>query len=125
PPDRQVLHLLPQEFVLDGQSGMRDPLGMIGSKLEVRVHVVTAAASATQNVITAVNRAGIHVLDTVYEPLGCADAVLRPEERELGVCLEDIGAGSSDVIAFIDGAVTHTAAIPVGGDHFTSDISVG
>jgi cell division protein FtsA len=125
PADRQVLHLLPQEFILDHQPGVRDPTGMIGSKLGVRVHVVTTAANTTQNVITAVNRAGIQVQDTIFEPLACADAVLRPEERDLGVCLVDIGAGSSDVIAFQESAVTHTAVIPVGGDHFTSDISVG
>src|SRR5437868_182756 len=125
PDDREVLHLLPQEFILDDQGGVQDPLGMIGSKLEVRVHVVTVAASAIQNVVTAVNRAGIHVDDTVFEPLACADAVLRAEERELGVCLMDIGAGSTDVVAFMGGAVAHTSVIPVGGDHFTSDISVG
>lgn len=125
PDDREVLHLLPQEFILDGQPGMRDPLGMIGSKLEVRVHVVTAASSATQNVVTAANRAGIHIDDTVFEPLACADAVLRPEERELGACVVDIGAGSTDLVAFLEGAVVHTASIAVGGDHFTSDISVG
>jgi len=125
PSDRDVLHLLPQEFILDNQAGMRDPVGMIGSKLEVKVHMVTAASTAAQNVVTAVNRAGIHVDDTVFEPLACADSALRPEERELGVCLVDIGAGSTDIVAFHDGAVAHTAVIPVGGDHFTSDISVG
>lgn len=125
PADREVLHLLPQEFILDHQPGIRDPLGMMGSKLEVKVHVITAANSATQNVVTVLNRAGVHVNDTVFEPLACADAVLRPEERELGVCLVDIGAGSSDVIAFQDGAVAYSAVLPVGGDHFTSDISVG
>ena len=98
---------------------------MIGSKLEVKVHMVTAASTAAQNVVTAVNRAGIHVDDTVFEPLACADSALRPEERELGVCLVDIGAGSTDIVAFHDGAVAHTAVIPVGGDHFTSDLSVG
>src|SRR5690349_23618037 len=87
PDDREVLHLLPQEFILDDQAGVRDPAGMMGSKLEVRVHVVTAAGSATQNVVTAVNRAGVHVDDTVFEPLACADSVLRADERELGVCL--------------------------------------
>ncbi|HZR30569.1 MAG TPA: cell division protein FtsA [Terriglobales bacterium] len=125
PADRDVLHLLPQEFILDDQPGIRDPLGMIGSKLEVRVHLVTAAGSATQNVVTAINRAGIHVDDTVFEPLACADAALRSEERELGVCLVDIGAGSTQLIAFVEGAVVHTAVLPVGGDHFTGDISVG
>lgn len=125
PADREVLHLLPQEFILDGQCGVQDPLGMMACRLEVRVHIVTAAASTTQNVVTAVNRAGVHVDDTVFEPLACADAVLRPDERELGVCLADIGAGSTGLIVFQNGAVAHTAVLPVGGDHFTSDLSVG
>jgi cell division protein FtsA len=125
PNDREILHLLPQEFILDDQYGIRDPLGMMGTRLEVRVHIVTAAASATQNVITAVNKAGVHVDDTVFEPLACADSVLRSDERELGVCLAEIGAGSTDLIVFQDGAVAHTGVIPVGGDHFTSDLSVG
>ena len=98
---------------------------MMATRLEVRVHMVTAASSATQNVVTAVNRAGVHVDDTVFEPLACADAVLRSDERELGVCLADIGAGSTSLIVFQEGAVAHTAVIPIGGDHFTSDLSVG
>jgi cell division protein FtsA len=125
PVDREIIHLLPQEFILDDQAGVHDPLGMVASRLEVRVHMITAAASATQNVVTAVNRAGIHVDDTVYEPLACADAVLRSDERELGICLVDIGAGSTSIIVFQDSAVAHTAVIPVGGDHFTSDLAVG
>jgi cell division protein FtsA len=125
PADREILHLLPQEFILDDQSGIRDPLGMMGTRLEVRVHIVTAASSATQNVVTAVNRAGVHVDDTVFEPLACADSVLRSDERELGVCLAEIGAGSTDVVVFQDGAVAHTTVVPIGGDHFTSDLSVG
>jgi cell division protein FtsA len=125
PADREILHLLPQEFILDEQSGVHDPLGMMAMRLEVRVHMVTAGSSATQNVITAVNRAGVHVDDTVFEPLACADAVLRADERELGVCLVDIGAGSTSLIVFQEGAVLHSAVIPVGGDHFTSDLSVG
>jgi cell division protein FtsA len=125
PADREILHLLPQEFILDGQSGVQDPTGMMATRLEVRVHIVTAASSATQNVVTAVNKAGVHVDDTVFEPLACADAVLRADERELGICLIDLGAGSCDLIVFQQGAVAHTAVIPVGGDHFTSDLSVG
>ena len=93
PADREILHLLPQEFILDDQTGVHDPLGMMATRLEVRVHMVTAASSATQNVVTAVNRAGVHVDDTVFEPLACADAVLRADERELGVCLVDLGRG--------------------------------
>ena len=125
PADREVLHLLPQEFILDDQSGVHDPLGMMAVRLEVRVHMVTAASSATQNVISAVNRAGVQVDDTVFEPLACADAVLRNDERELGVCLVDMGAGSTSLIVFQEGAVIHSAVIPIGGDHFTSDLSVG
>ncbi|HMH00954.1 MAG TPA: cell division protein FtsA, partial [Terriglobales bacterium] len=125
PADREILHLLPQEFILDDQAGVHDPLGMMATRLEVRVHMVTTVANATQNMVTAVNRAGVHVDDTVFEPLACADSVLRADERELGVCLADLGAGSTGIIVFQDGAVAHTGAIPVGGDHFTSDISVG
>jgi len=125
PVDREILHLLPQEFILDGQAGVHDPLGMMPARLEVRVHMVTAATSATQNVITAVNKAGVHVDDTVFEPLAAADSVLRNDEREMGVCLADIGAGSTELIVFLQGAVAFTGVIPVGGDHFTSDLSVG
>ena len=125
PPDREVLHLLPQEFILDEQHGVHDPLGMIATRLEVRVHMISAATSATQNVVTAVNRAGVHVDDTVFEPLACADSVLRSDERELGICLAEIGAGSTNLLVIQEGAVAHSAVLPVGGDHFTSDLSVG
>jgi cell division protein FtsA len=125
PADRQIIHLLPQDYILDEQDGIRDPLGMQGTRLEVRVHVATAAASATQNVVTALNRAGIHVDDTIFEPLAAADSVLRADERELGVCLAEIGAGSLDAVVFHDGVVVHTAVVPIGGDHFTSDVAVG
>jgi len=125
PADREILHLLPQEFILDGHNVVQDPLGMMATRLEVRVHIVTASSSATQNVVTAVNRAGVHVDDTVYEPLACADSVLSSDERELGICLADLGAGSTNLIVFHEGAVAHTAGIPIGGDHFTSDLSFG
>lgn len=125
PSDREILHLLPHEFILDDLTGVHDPLGMVASRLEVRVHMITAAASSTQNVVTAVNRAGVHVDDTVFEPLACADSVLRADERELGVCLADVGAGSTSLVVFQEGAVAHTAVLPIGGDHFTSDLSVG
>lgn len=125
PEDRQTLHLLPQQFILDEQDGIRDPEGMVGMRLEAQVHVVTAAATAAQTVVTALNRAGIHVDDTIYEPLAAADALLRPDERELGVCLIDIGAGSTDMIVYYEGAVANTGAIPIGGDHFTNDVAVG
>jgi len=125
PEDREVVHLLPQQFILDDQEGIRDPAGMLGAKLEVKVHVVTAASTATQNVVSALNRAGIHVDNTVFEPLASADAILKSDERELGVCLADIGAGSTDVVVLHEGSVVHTAVIPIGGDHFTNDVAVG
>ncbi|HUS19775.1 MAG TPA: cell division protein FtsA [Terriglobales bacterium] len=125
PADREMVHLLPQEFIVDQQSGIRDPLGMTGMKLEVSVHMVTAGQSSTQNVVTCANRAGIQVDDTVFEGLGAAECVLRPDERELGVCLLDIGAGSTDMIAFFEGWVAHTGVVPIGGDHFTNDVAVG
>lgn len=125
PPDRQILHLLPQEFLLDDQPGVREPLGMVGSRLEVKVHMITAGASATQNVVTAINRAGVHVDATVYEALASADAVLRSDERELGICVADIGAGSTDLLVFSEGAVVHAGVVPIGGDHFTNDVAVG
>ncbi|HLW51661.1 MAG TPA: cell division protein FtsA [Candidatus Angelobacter sp.] len=125
PPDREVLHLLPQEFILDDQAGVRDPAGMMGRRLEVNLTIVTAASSATQNVVTAANRAGLHVDNVVYEGLMSADAILRPDEKELGVCLADVGAGSTDLIVYSDGMVAHAGVVPVGGDHFTNDVAVG
>src|SRR6202043_3158425 len=125
PNDREILHLLPQEFILDDQAGVHDPLGMMAARLEVRVHMITAATSATQNVITAVNRAGVHVDDTAFESLAAADSVLRADEREMGVCLADVGAGSTELVVFLQGAVAFTGVIPLGGDHFTSDLSLG
>jgi cell division protein FtsA len=125
PPDREVLHLLPQEFILDDQAGVRDPAGMMWMRLVVYLHMVTASSSATQNVITAANRAGIRVDNTVYEALVVADSTLRAEEKDMGVCLVDIGAGSSDLIVYFEGMVAHSGAAPVGGDHFTNDVAVG
>jgi cell division protein FtsA len=125
PEDHEPLHLLPQEFIVDGQPGVHDPAGLMGKKVEVRVHVITAGTTATQNVVTAANRAGIHVDDTVFEALACADSVLQTDERELGVCLADIGAGSTDLIVYYEGVVIHTGAVPIGGDHFTNDVAVG
>jgi cell division protein FtsA len=125
PADRQPIHLLPQEYIVDEQRGIQDPLGMTGKTLEVRVHVATASVSAIQSAVTVVNKAGVQVDDTVFEPLASADAVLRSDERELGVCLADIGAGSTDLIVFHEGAVQHTGVVPIGGDHFTNDVAVG
>ena len=125
PVDREVLHILPQEYLVDEQGAIRDPLGMTGAKLEVSVHIVTAAASSTQSVITAANKAGVQVDDTVFEGLAAAESTLRPGEREVGVCLLDIGAGSTELIALFEGSVAHTGVVPIGGDHFTNDIAVG
>ncbi len=123
--DRTVLHVLPQEFLLDAQDNIRDPMGMVGQRLEVNVHLVTASAAATQNLITAVNRAGVVVADTVLEPLAAAEACLTQDERELGCCLLDIGGGTTELLVYGGGVVRHTSAIPVGGDHFTNDLAVG
>jgi cell division protein FtsA len=125
PPDREVLHVLPQEFVVDGQDNIRDAIGMVGQKLEANVHIVTASATATQNVITAVNKAGIIVDDTVLEPLASAEACLTQDERELGCCLLDVGGGTTEMIVFSGGVVRHSAAVAIGGDHFTNDLAVG
>ena len=127
PADRELLHVLPQEFLLDSQDGIRDPLGMVGARLEANVHLVMASTLAWQNVVTAVNRAGIEIPDsgTVFEPLACAETCLTLDDRELGVALVDLGAGSSDLIVYQHGSVWHTASIPVGGEHFTNDIAVG
>ncbi|MCU1285352.1 MAG: cell division protein FtsA [Acidobacteriales bacterium] len=125
PADREMMHLLPQEYIVDQQSSIRDPLGMIGMKLEVSVHIVTAGKSSSQNVVTAANRAGIQVDDTIFEGLASAEGTLKSDERELGICLLDIGAGSTDLIVYFEGAVAHTGVVPIGGDHFTNDVAVG
>jgi cell division protein FtsA len=125
PGDSEVLHVLPQEFSLDAQDNIRDAIGMVGQRLEVNVHIVTASGTATQNIVTAVNRAGVRVDDTVLEPFASAEACLTQDERELGSCLLDIGGGTTEMIVYTGGVVRHTAAIPVGGDHFTNDIAVG
>jgi cell division protein FtsA len=125
PEDREVLHVLPQEFFLDGQDNIRDAIGMVGQRLEANVHIVTASGTATQNIVTAVNRAGVRVDDTVLEPFASAEACLTQDERELGACLLDVGGGTSELIAYTGGVVRHTAAVPIGGDHFTNDLAVG
>lgn len=125
PEDREVLHVLPQEFFVDAQDNIRDPIGMVGQKLEANVHIVTSSAAATQNVVTAVNKAGVIVSDTVLEPLASAESCLTQDERELGCCLLDIGAGTTELIVYSGGVVRHSAAVPIGGDHFTNDLAVG
>ncbi|MGH9700713.1 MAG: cell division protein FtsA, partial [Candidatus Acidiferrales bacterium] len=125
PEDREVLHVLPQEFFLDAQDNIRDAIGMVGQRLEANVHIVTASGTSTQNIVTAVNRAGVRVEDTVLEQMASAESCLTQDERELGVCLLDIGGGTTELIAYSGGVVRHTAAVPVGGDHFTNDLAVG
>ncbi len=125
PPDREVIHVLPQTFTVDDQDGIREPLGMSGVRLEVEVHIVTGAVTSVQNVIKSVNRAGLTVRDIVLQPLASADAVVMPDERELGVILIDIGGGTTDVALFRDGAIWHTSVLALGGDHITNDIAVG
>lgn len=125
PQDREILHVLPQEFVLDGQRGITEPEGMIGTHLEANVHVITASTTAVQNLVSCVNRAGIEVRHTVLEQLAVADAVLTEDERNLGVALIDVGGGTTDLAIFEKGAIWHTSVLPVGGEHFTNDLAVG
>ncbi len=124
-PDRQIIHILPQEFAVDDQMGIGDPLGMTGTRLEVNVHIVTSSTTAAQNIVTAVNRSGLLVGDTVLEPIAAGEAVLTEDEKELGVVLVDIGGGKTNVAIYHHGAVRHTVVVPIGGDHFTNDIAVG
>jgi cell division protein FtsA len=125
PAGREVLHVLPQDFVVDEQEGIGAPVGLTGARLEVNVHIVTGSATATQNLIGCVNKAGVEVVDTVIGQLSAAEAVLTPDEKELGVALFDIGGGTADLAIFERGSLWHTAVIAVGGDHFTNDIAVG
>ncbi len=125
PEGAEVLHVLPQGFWLDAQNGIRDPIGMVGRRLDVNVHLVTSPAVLAQNLVAAVNRAGVVVADLVLEPLAAAECVLSQDERELGVSLVDIGAGTTELIVYAAGVVRHTAAIAIGGDHFTNDLAVG
>ncbi len=125
PNDREVIHLLPQQFILDEQPGIHDPVGMVGSRLEVNLHIATCSASAQQSIVTCANRAGLEVTETVFEAVAAAEATVSADERELGVCLIDIGASSTELIVFFEGSVAHTSVIPIGGDHFTNDLAVG
>ncbi len=125
PAGREILHVLPQDFVVDEQDGIGDPVGMTGARLEVNVHIITGAASSVQNIVACVNRAGITVVEAVLEHVAASEAVLTPDEKDLGVTLVDIGAGTTDVAIFERGSLWHTGVIAVGGDHFTNDIAVG
>ncbi len=124
PNDQQVLHILPQEFIIDGQEDVREPLGMSGVRLEVKVHIVTGAVSAVENITKCVRRCGIEVRDIILQPLASARAVLNEDEKELGVCLMDIGGGTTDIAVFAGGAIRHTAVIPIAGDQVTNDIAM-
>jgi cell division protein FtsA len=124
PADQRILHVLPQEFIIDNQGGIRDPIGMSGVRLEARVHLVTGAVSSAQNIVKCVRRCGLEVADISLEQLASSYAVLSDDEKELGVCLIDIGGGTTDIAIFTDGAIRHTAVIPVAGDQVTNDIAV-
>ena len=125
PADREILHLLPQQFILDEQPGIHDPTGMVGNRLEVNLHISTSSASAQQSIVTCANKAGLEVTETVFEGIAAAEATLSADERELGVCLLDIGASTSELVVFFEGSVAHTSVVPIGGDHFTNDLAVG
>ena len=124
PADQKILHVVPQEFIIDKQEGIREPVGMSGVRLEAKVHIVTGAVSAAQNIIKCVRRCGLDVDDIILEQLGSSIAVLTDDEKELGVCLVDIGGGTTDISVFTDGAIRHTAVIPIAGDQVTNDIAV-
>lgn len=124
PSDQQILHILTQEFIIDGQEDVREPLGMSGMKLEVKVHIVTGAVSAVQNIVKCIKRCGLEVNDLILQPLASSTAVLTEDEKELGVCLVDIGGGTTDIAVFKQGAIRHTAVIPIAGDQITNDIAV-
>ena len=125
PLDREIIHVLPQEYIVDGQDGIREPIGMSGVRLEAKVHIVTAAVTSAQNIIKCCNRCDLNVADIVLEPLASAYAVLDEEEKELGVALVDIGGGTTDIALFYDGSIVHTSVLAVGGHQLTNDIAIG
>jgi cell division protein FtsA len=122
--DDQILHTLVQEFIVDGQDGVREPIGMDAKRLDVKVHIVTGAVTAVQNIVKCVHRCGLEVVDLVLQPLASGHAVLTQDERDVGVCLVDIGGGTTDVAIFSQGAIRHTAVIPIAGDQITADIGI-
>lgn len=125
PTDREVIHVLPQEYLIDDQDGIKEPLGMHGVRLEAKVHIVTAAATSARNIIKCANRTGLDVSSIVLQQLASAEAVLTEDEKDLGVCLVDIGGGTADIAIFSDGAIVHTSVLPLGGNHLTTDIALG
>ena len=124
PTDQQILHVLPQEFIIDGQEDIREPIGMSGVRLEVKVHIVTGAVSAAQNIVKCVRRCGLEVQDLILQPLASSNSVLTQDEKELGVALVDIGGGTTDIAIFTNGAIRHTAVIPIAGDQITNDVAM-
>jgi cell division protein FtsA len=124
PTDQQILHVITQEFMIDGQGGVREPIGMSGIRLEVKVHIVTGSVSAAQNIVKCVRRCGLEVADLVLQPMASSMAVLTDDEKELGVVLVDIGSGTTDIAIYSEGAIRHTAVIPIAGDQITSDIAM-
>jgi len=125
PLDREVLHVFPQEYIVDDQDGIKDPIGMSGVRLEAEVHIVTGAVASVHNIIKSCNRAGLEVKDIVLEPFASSLSVLTPEEKELGVALVDLGGGTSDLVIFLDGSIWHTSVLAIGGNNVSNDISVG
>lgn len=125
PADREILHVLPQQYIIDDQDGIRDPLGMCGVRLEAKVHITTTLVSSAQNIVKCANRCGLEVAAIVLEPLASAEAVVEDDEKELGVALIDIGGGTTDIVLFVDGAIVHSAVLPLGGFQVTNDIAVG
>lgn len=125
PLDREVIHVIPQEFIIDNQDGIKEPVGMSGVRLEAEVHIVTGAVTSVQNIIKSVERAGYAVEDIVLQPLASAEAVLTPDERELGVVLVDIGGGTTDIAIFAEGALWHSSIIALGGNQLTADVAIG
>ncbi len=124
PSDQKILHILPQEFIVDSQEGVREPVGMSGVRLEAKVHIVTGAVSAAQNISKCVKRCGLQVGDVVLEQLASSHSVLTDDEKELGVCMIDIGGGTTDIAIFTENAIRHTSVIPIAGDHVTNDVAV-
>ncbi len=125
PIDREILHVIPQEFIVDGQDGIRDPLGMSGVRLEAGVHIITGAVTSAQNIVKCIKRAGLDTLEVILQPLASSEAVLTQEERDLGVLVVDIGGGTTDIAIFVEGAVRHTAVLAIGGNHLTNDVAIG
>ena len=125
PMDREIIHVIPQEFIVDDQDGIKDPVGMSGVRLEAEVHIITGAVTSAKNICRSIQRAGLKVYDLVLEPLASSHAVLGPDERDLGVVLLDIGGGTTDVAVFFEGSIRHTAIVPFGGANVTNDIAIG